>query len=315
MNAQQVVIRAMVHPGDLLMLTSAIRDLHAAHPGRFVTDVETTCRQIWKYNPFIARVDRHSCHRHVDAGYPPYSHDELHPRHLATRYHDRLSDLLGIPIPAAEPRPEVYIGDDEKDPRFPASLGLKSPYWVVMAGGKYDTTTKWWNPAYYQEVVDQLRTTIEFVQCGARSDWHPPLKAVKNMIGQTDIRKLIAIVYHADGVLCPVTFAMHLAAAVPTRNGKARSCVVVVGGRETPSLIQYPNHTVLSVLGQLPCCAQKGCWRYVCQLTHVRQRVDSACDLPVQVNESLQIPLCMQIITPADVIEAILGSYPANCAA
>ena len=150
------------------------------------------------------------------------------------------------------------------------------------------------------------------MQCGAASDWHLPLRGVKNLVGQTDIRKFIRVILHADGVLCPVTFAMHLAAAVPIVNGKPRACVVLVGGRETPSLIQYPNHTLLTVIGQIGCCQKKACWRYVCQETHVRQNTDSRCELPVQISESLQIPLCMEIITPAHVVEAILRSYPAG---
>ena len=309
---QKLVLRARVYPGDLLMLTSAIRDLHLAYPDHFVTDVDTTCRQIWQHNPYIERVDRARTHRYIDLGYPPYSHEEMHPRHLTTRYHDSLGEELGVRIPVTEKRGEVYLSAEERDPGFITSLNLIRPYWVIIAGGKYDTTTKWWNPAYFQQVVDELKTTINFVQCGAASDWHLALKGVSNLVGQTDIRKLIGVIFHADGVLCPITFAMHLAAAVPVVNEKHRSCVVLVGGRETPSLIQYPNHNLLTVIGQLGCCRKKGCWRYVCQETHVRQRIDSRCELPIQVSESLKIPLCMEIITPTHVVEMILRSYPAH---
>jgi ADP-heptose:LPS heptosyltransferase len=310
LKPEKLVLRARVFPGDLLMLTSAIRDLHLAHPGRFVTDVDTTCRQIWQHNPYVERVDRTTTHRYIDLGYPAYSHNEMHPRHLTTRYHNKLSEELGVRVPVTEERPEVYLDEDEKKPDFLATMNVTRPYWVVVAGGKFDTTTKWWNPSYYQQVVDQLSATISFVQCGAASDWHLPLQGVKNLVGQTDIRKLIRVIFHADGVLCPVTFAMHLAAAVPTTNGKPRSCVVLVGGRETPSLVQYPNHTLLSAIGQLGCCRTKGCWRYVCQNTHVRQRTESKCELPIQITQSLRIPLCMQIITPAEVVEIILRNYP-----
>jgi ADP-heptose:LPS heptosyltransferase len=312
---EKLVLRARVYPGDLLMLTSAIRDLHLAYPGHFITDVDTTCGQVWQHNPYIEPVDRNTTHRYIDMGYPPYSHDEMRPRHLTTRYHDRLSEELGIHIPVTERRPEIYLSEEETETDLLESLNFTRPYWVVIAGAKYDTTTKWWNPSYYQEVVDQLRTTIDFVQCGAASDWHLPLQNVTNLVGQTDIRKLIRVIYHADGVLCPVTFAMHLAAAVPTANNKPRSCVVLVGGRETPSLIQYPNHTLLSAIGQLGCCQRRGCWRYVCQKTHVRQRNESPCELPIQISESLKIPLCMQMITPVHVVEIILRGYPSRLVA
>jgi ADP-heptose:LPS heptosyltransferase len=307
---EKLVLRAMVYPGDLLMLTSAIRDLHGAHPGRFVTDVDTTCREIWRNNPYVTPVNRIETHRYLNVGYPPYSHAEVNPEHLTTRYHNRLSALLGISIPVTKRTPEIFMNDHDKDPEFPLSLGLHKPYWVVIAGAKYDTTTKWWNPAYYQEVVDRLQGRIDFVQCGSDNDWHLPLRGVVNMVGKTDISSLVSLIYHADGVLCPVTFAMHLAAAVPTPDGQPRACVAIVGGRESSSLIQYPNHTLMSVVGQLPCCQKGGCWRYVCQETHVRQNVRSRCEMPVQVTPSMKLPSCMEMIKPDDVVAAILRYYP-----
>jgi ADP-heptose:LPS heptosyltransferase len=307
---EKLVFRARVYPGDLMMLTSAVRDLHCAYPDRFITDVDTTCREIWRHNPYIGRVDRAEPHSYLQLGYPPYSHQELHPEHLSTRYHKRLTELLGIDVPVTQATPQIFVSAEERDPEFPLSLGLQQPYWVVIAGAKYDTTTKWWNPAYYQEVVDRLLGRIDFVQCGSSSDWHTPLRDVVNMIGKTDIRKLVRLIYHADGVLCPVTFAMHLAAGVPTANGRPRACVVIVGGRETPSLIQYPNHTLMTVIGQLSCCEKKGCWRYVCQETHVRQNTGSRCEKPVQITPSLKLPLCMEMITAGDVVAAILRYYP-----
>jgi ADP-heptose:LPS heptosyltransferase len=307
---EQLVLRAMVYPGDLLMLTGALRDLHLAHPGRYMTDVETTCAQIWDHNPWVEPVDRIETHRYLNVGYPPYSHHEVAPEHLATRYHRKLSEMLGVPIPVTKSSPEVYLCAEDTDPYFPRSLGLKKPYWIVMAGGKFDTTTKWWNPESYQKVVDSLDGRIDFVQCGSSEDWHPPLDGAVNMVGKTGIREFIRLMYHAEGVLCPVTFAMHLSAAVPTPNGKPRRAVVLVGGRETPSLIQYPGHTLMHVVGQLPCCQKIGCWRYVCQETHVRQVSTSRCELPVEVNAGLKIPRCLEMITPESVVRAILDSYP-----
>ena len=300
----------MVYPGDLLMLTSALRDLHIAYPGRFITDVDTTCREIWKNNPYVQKVNRADPHTYLSLGYPPYSHHEIQPAHLTTRYHNRLTELLGIPIPVTEEVPQIFMTEEEKDPEFVLSLGLQKPYWVVIAGAKYDTTTKWWNPDSYQEVIDRLAGRIDFVQCGSKDDWHLPLRSAVSMVGKTGIRKLVRLMYHADGVLCPVTFAMHLAAAVPTESGHPRAAVVVLGGRETPSLIQYPNQSIMSVIGQLPCCQEKGCWRYVCQETHVRQNTRSRCELPVQVTPSLKLAQCMEMITPTDVVARILQYYP-----
>jgi ADP-heptose:LPS heptosyltransferase len=312
---EKLVLRAMVYPGDLMMLTGAVRDLHFAHPGQFVTDVDTTCRQLWDNNPHITPINRSESHRYLNLGYPRYSHTEPEPRHLTTRYHDQLAEALGVPVPVTKACPEIYLSDRERSPDYARSLGLRKPYWVVVAGAKYDTTTKWWNPRYYQQVVDQLDGKIDFVQCGGTDDWHSALSGAVNMVGKTDIRELVQLVYHADGVLCPVTFAMHLAAAVPTPTSKPRACVVIVGGRETLSLIEYPNHTLMNVIGRLPCCQRIGCWRYVCQETHVHQQTRSRCALPLQVAPELKLPLCMEMIKPKSVVDAILRYYPAGAPA
>jgi ADP-heptose:LPS heptosyltransferase len=307
---EQVIFRAMVYPGDLMMLTGAIRDLHIAHPGEYVTDIDTTCQQVWDNNPYITPVDRAESHRYLNLGYPAYSHREPNPEHLSTRYHRQISEALGVPVPVTKKCPEIFLSEEEKSSEFPRSLGLRKPYWILVAGSKYDTTTKWWNPAHYQSVVDELDGKIDFVQCGSSNDWHPPVRGTVNMVGKTDIREFVRLIYHADGALCPVTFAMHLAAAVPTKDGRPRACVVLLGGRETLSLIQYPNHTLMHTMGQLSCCQQIGCWRYVCQETHVQQVTRSRCEKPVQVTPELKLPLCMEMIKPKSVVDAILRYYP-----
>ena len=108
------------------------------------------------------------------------------------------------------------------------------PFWVVVAGGKFDVTIKWWERSRFQSVVDHFRDKIQFVQVGDFGHHHPRLRGVIDFRGQTDLRQLIRLIYHAHGVLCPVTAVMHLAAAVPYKHipGAHRPCVVVAGGRE-----------------------------------------------------------------------------------
>lgn len=40
-------------PGDIVMLTAAVRDLHATFPGDFLTDVRTSCPDLWLHNPHL----------------------------------------------------------------------------------------------------------------------------------------------------------------------------------------------------------------------------------------------------------------------
>jgi len=39
------------------MLTAAVRDLHRNYPDGFVTDVRTSCPQLWESNPYLSALD------------------------------------------------------------------------------------------------------------------------------------------------------------------------------------------------------------------------------------------------------------------
>jgi hypothetical protein len=43
--------------GDIVMLTAAVRDLHAANPGQFETDVRTAADASWENNPHLRRLN------------------------------------------------------------------------------------------------------------------------------------------------------------------------------------------------------------------------------------------------------------------
>ena len=56
---RKLVLTNFQSPGDIVMLTAAVRDLHRCHPGRFVTDVRTSCPDLWRYNPYLTPLDEH----------------------------------------------------------------------------------------------------------------------------------------------------------------------------------------------------------------------------------------------------------------
>src|SRR5207247_8166022 len=101
--------------------------------------------------------------------------------------------------------------------------GEDTPFWIVAAGGKYDVTIKWWQTERYQKVVDYFRGKILFVQVGELGHHHPKLDGVIDLRGQTNLRELVRLVYHSEGVLCSVTALMHLAAAVESKGGNPRN--------------------------------------------------------------------------------------------
>lgn len=307
-DGSRLLLQCRLSPGDVLMMTAAVRDLHRAHPGRFVTAVDTPTPDIWENNPLVTPADSRSW-RVIQMEYPLINQSNERPVHFLQGYCDFLAATLGVPIPVSEFRGSVYVSEQEKQwmNQVHERFGYNGPFWIMMAGGKYDMTAKWWPPASYQKVVDHFLGRLQFVQCGQADHWHPPLKGVFNLVGQTSIRQFVRLMYHARGVVCPVTFAMHLSAAVPTAGGRLRPCVVVAGGREPPHWEAYPGHHFLHTIGSLPCCGTGGCWRSRCQTVCDGDPKDAEglCERPVYIDADLRVPQCMTLIRPTDVIAAI----------
>jgi ADP-heptose:LPS heptosyltransferase len=294
-------------PGDVLMLTAAVRDLHRNHPGEFLTDVRTSCPQIWENNPDITPLDESEAGTEVIACHYPLIHrSDSTPVHFVQGFIHYLNCILDLRIEVTEFRGAIYVSEEEKSWTSQVDeLTGGRPFWIVVAGGKNDFTIKWWDWRRYQQVVDHFRGRLLFVQIGEAGHYHPALKSVIDLRGQTDVRQLIRLVYHATGVLSPVSFPMHLAAAVETKPGgpRNRPCVVVAGGREPPHWEAYPHHQFIHTVGSLPCCDQGGCWKSRTIPLGDGAPGDLPENLCVDVRGSL--PACMDMITAEDVIRRI----------
>lgn len=311
---RRILLRNYLCPGDILMLTAAVRDLYRAHVDEFEIGVETSCMAIWEHNPYLTTFNpRGKDVTLIDCEYPLIHRSNDVPLHFIHGFPRFLEERLGVSIPLTEFKGDIHLSAQERGWMSQVrELGIDAPFWIVLAGGKYDFTAKWWNPESYQEVIDHFDDQIIFVQCGEAGHWHPPLKNVVNLVGKTDLRQFIRLVYHASGVLCPVTFAMHAAAAVPTPPGRPRNraCVVIAGAREPAQWEAYPHHRFLSNNGALRCCEHGGCWKSRCQPVGDRDGKDrSLCEQPVQIGADLRIARCMDMIRPADVIRAIESYY------
>ncbi|MEO2029536.1 MAG: glycosyltransferase family 9 protein [Fuerstiella sp.] len=297
------------------MMTAAVRDLVDAHPGQFAVDVRTAADSLWENNPHLTPLEESGAGVEVlDMHYPLVHQANTRPLHFIHGYPLYLEERLGIPIPVKQFRADVHLSDEEKEADPPGKEhGLNGRFWIIVAGGKHDFTAKWWNPNSYQRVVDHFRGRVQFVQCGEEGHWHPPLNGVINMVGKTSIRDFVRLVHHADGVVCPVTFAMHLAAAVETKPGRPRNraCVVVAGGREPAHWEAYTHHQYISTNGALSCCAEGGCWKSRCQKVGDGDAKDRSnqCEQPVEVASDLVIPKCMDMISADDVIRRIEMYY------
>lgn len=303
----KLILRSELCPGDIVMLTAAVRDLHRTHPGMFKTDVRTPCPALWAHNPYITpiRENEHGV-RVIDCEYPLIHQSNTLPYHFVHGYTRHLAECLGVRIEPTAFKGDIHISEEEKrwEPQVFQHLGRLMPYWIIVAGGKRDFTIKWWDHARWQEVVDLLRGRVLFVQTGGADDEHPPLKGVLDLRGKTTLRELVRLVYHAQGVLCPVTSLMHLAAAVETpQPGLSRPCVVVAGGREPSHWEAYPGHRFIHTIGALSCCATSGCWRARTLPLHDGDPKDHPSQRCMQVTGHL--PQCMDMITPEAVVAQI----------
>jgi len=322
-RVRKVILKTTLSPGDLIMLSAAIRDLKAAHSDILV-DVRTVVPHMWENNTSITKLEDDDAGAEViDVQYPIINQSNSKPFHFIHGYRMFLEEALDLKIPQGDFRGVVQLSEQEKSwMNQVQEMGVEERFWLLFSGGKWDYTAEWWNPEEYQKVVDHFRDKVLFAQCGEVSHHHPKLDGVINLIGKTDTRQLIRLMYHAVGVVCPVTFAMHLARAVetPRKDAINRPCVVIAGGREPTHWESYPTHKYLHHVGALECCEQGGCWRSrAFELGDGDEKDKSLCLKPVDMDEKittpqgnlvdLKIPKCLDMITHKHVIEAIESYY------
>jgi ADP-heptose:LPS heptosyltransferase len=312
---RKLILRNNLSPGDIVMLTAAVRDLHRTHPGVFITDVRTSCPQLWEHNPYITPLDEADPEVEViDCEYPLIHQSNQMPYHFIHGFRLFLAERLGMEIKPHAFKGDIHLTHQEKNwlSQVDEITGMPgTPFWIMVAGGKTDFTAKWWDPERAQQVVDHFKDRVLWVQCGAATDnhVHTDLKGVINLVGKTSLRQIVRLMHHASGVVCPVTMFMHLAAAVESRPGrpKNRPCVVLAGGREPAHWEAYPHHVFLHTHSCLPCCSDGGCWksRVVPLGDGHNERDNSLCALPVWQESGRVLPRCMDMITANHVIEAV----------
>lgn len=309
---KKLILKNFQSPGDIVMLTAAVRDLHLCHPGEFLTDVRTSCPALWEHNPYLSPIaDDDPDALHIDCSYPLIHQSNRLPYHFLFGFSAFLNELLDLRIQPQAFKGDLHLGVEERSwmSQVEELTGENRPFWLVAAGGKFDYTAKWWDIDRYQAVVDHFAGRILFVQIGELAHYHPKLDGVFDLRGKTNLRQLVRLVYHSAGVLSPVSLPMHLAAAVPSKPGlpPLRPCVVVAGGREGTQWEAYPSHQFIHTVGALTCCAEGGCWRSrVVPLGDgdAKDHPDQLCLQPQGL-----LPKCMDMITAEEVIRRIEWYY------
>jgi ADP-heptose:LPS heptosyltransferase/GT2 family glycosyltransferase len=326
---KQLVIKHKWALGDTVLLTALVRDIQLAYPGQYQITVNTNWTNVWWNNPHIVRADAETLSQaiHVEVGwgdaikwnsYAKYA-DRREMKHILAWYHYDFERKTGIHVPVTKPRPDLHMSEQELPPR------IKGRYWVILSGGKLDLTAKHWHAHRAQEVVDKLLARgIHCVQAGAThtNHIHPPLQNTTDMLGKTEnVRDLWNVIRYADGVICGVTGAMHIAAAFE------RPCVVYAGGREDPWFEAYVNafqafgpnaepvkveHKFLHTIGLLECCANQGCWKnrtVALDPQDLTRKAHTLCRQPVRFAHSHPVPKCQDLISSDHVVEAVMDYY------
>jgi len=325
----RLIIRHRWALGDTTLLTALVRDIHRAYPGQYEIKVDTNWSNVWWHNPYVTQFEEKALPRplkvQVSWGdamkWNAYAciKGRKEMRHILAWYHYDFEQQTGIHVPVTEPKPDLHLSPEELVPR------LQGRYWVIVAGGKLDMTTKHWHAHRAQEVVDKLNDQgIHCVQVGAvhTNHVHPPLQGVTNLVGQTEnVRDLWNIIRYSEGVICGITGAMHIAAAFE------RPCVVYAGGREEPWFEGYVDafeafgptaqpvampHRYLHTIGLLECCDVQGCWKkrtIPLDPQDLNRKAHLMCRQPVRPAHSHPVSRCQDLITSDHVVEAVMDYY------
>jgi hypothetical protein len=303
--------------GDIVVLTALVRDLKLTYP-EFQLDVDTSAPDLWRNNPHLTPLKGRVPHRQLQWIKCAYGEGIRQQRnetvHFVAYFHRDFEKQTKLHVPLNFPHGDLHLSAGERD----VSL-ISGRYWVVLSGGKSDFTAKVWKTTALQAVVDRLVSQLGLgvVQIGSNDSghWHPPLRNVLDLRGESNLRDMLRLIQHADGVLCGVTSAMHMAAALQ------RPCVVWAGGREAWWWEAYVNentgfgakasgklgvpHRFLHTIGLLDCCSRHGCWKS--KVTRISND-NSLCKHPVET-PGQPVPLCMEMITPDHVFNALKSYY------
>ena len=283
-DSRKLIIEHGLDIGDCAKMTIAIRDLHLSHPGEYLTDVRTRWPDLFLNNPYIAEI-ADGDGKKIAIGYP------LIQNSCGMSFSDGfrldLANQLKIDIPFTTANADLHLSLEEKKRNIVnEKFGYPGKYWIVNAGYKQDAILKYY--PFYQETIEILKNDIQFVQIGSNADVHPELTDVFSLVGETNLRELIQVIYRAEGTLGPLSAQFIIASAFN------KPSVIIAGGKENPrwQLLDYQRY--LSVCGCLPCCPGSGCW--TAKYSDCKSRVGN-------------VPRCFALISPEEVARNVMLYY------
>lgn len=306
---RKLILQNFQSPGDIIMMSYAIKALHEQYPEQYLTDVRTPCKEIFEGNPYVTPLDpKDPDVKILKMDYPNIHKSNQNAVQFVNAFIDDLANKLEIKLDPIQWDGAIWIRDEEKQwwSQIHEILGYDPPFWIINAGHKWDYTAKAWDFERYQKIVDTF-PDLWFVQVGLKEHNHPPLKGENliNLIGKTDTRQMIRLVWHSYGVITPISFPMHLAYAVPPHpryNRKSRACIVIAGGREPNHWQAAANQQFVHTCGMLDCCDYGGSWKSrVVPINDGDKKDKDLCLHPVKLKTGQCIAKCMDMITAEEI--------------
>jgi len=104
-EATKLILVNKQSPGDIVMLTAAVRDLHKCYPDRFITDVRTPCPHLWENNPHITTLNEDDPEVTVlKCEYPLIHRSNQTPHHFIHGFTQFLNQRLDLSIEPMAPQ-------------------------------------------------------------------------------------------------------------------------------------------------------------------------------------------------------------------
>lgn len=255
---RKVILKQRQSPGDILSMTAAIRDLALSHPDLQI-DVQSPCPEIFENCPHIRKLDEKDSDVEVfNITYDEINESHWRGLHFTDAFRHDIEKKLGLKIKKTSNLPILWISELEKTwiNQVEAEFGWKGPFWVLNAGCKPDNELKFYHrwPEFVMKFNDYFGGTVRLVQVGHSSHIHPQLPGVYSLIGKTDLRQLIRLIYNSHGTIGPLSFQFVAATALQLPH------VVIAAGKEGVRWHIQNNGRYIATNGALECCAYDGCW-------------------------------------------------------
>lgn len=312
------ILKHALAPGDVVVSTALVRDLKLTYGNDIHLDVRMSWPQLYDNNPYLTpmREQKDKAElvvlKYTDGIRASNNGSELH---FLSYFHKFFEERTGYAAPVLFAKPDLHLTKFELENR-----PVNGRYWLMFGGGKADMTTKHWRYSWYAEVANMLKERgVTIAQSGAikKGHTHPPIAGIFSLVGWGGMREWLWQIYHSEGVIGPITGAMHVAAAFD------KPCVVIAGGREKPSWEWYGYggnfssesepvkvpHRFLHTFNQLPCCMGRGCWKSYVSKTEPKSKPDKICERVIYNAGPQPLPECMQMITPQMVVDAVMSYY------